>query len=90
VRQGTRRTRESRGWTGDEILTCARSRGLSAAVSFDGVTARRARGDRRELYQEWGPCRMDVLPGRVDPPAAAEPLLGAVRKYSGGKKPPAD
>ena len=87
MRQGTRRTRESRAWTGAEILTCARSRGLSAAVSFDGATARRARWDRRKLYPEWGPRRTDILPGRVAPAAATERLPGAVRKYSGGKKP---
>ncbi len=75
---------------GTEILTYARSRGLFAGVSFDGATLRPAHRDNRKLYQGWGPYPMDILSGHVAPPAAAEPLLDVLRKYSSEKKPPAD
>ncbi len=64
-----------------EILSWSRSRGLFAGISLDGATLRQDRGVNGKLYG--APYRnRDILDGKLPTPAAAEPMLSVLNRYS--------
>ena len=64
-----------------EVLTYSRARGLFAGVDLSGAAITQDKDETRLLYGKFIPFT-DILTGKVDPPAASEPFLAAVRKYS--------
>jgi lipid-binding SYLF domain-containing protein len=64
-----------------EILAWSRSKGLFAGISLNGATLRQDVDRNAELYGNKINNR-EVLSGKVDAPAAAEPLISQLNKYS--------
>ncbi len=68
-----------------EILSWSRARGLFAGISLDGSTLRPDKEDNRVLYGA-DTSQQDILTGKVKPPASAEPLYSAIRRYTTAAK----
>jgi lipid-binding SYLF domain-containing protein len=64
-----------------EVLTYSRARGLFAGVDLSGAALTQDKDETRLLYGSFVPFP-DILNGKVQPPAASEPFLAAVRRYS--------
>lgn len=64
-----------------EILTWSRARGAFAGISLNGATMRPDDGVNRELYGKKVSNR-EVLATDMTPPAAAQPLIKELDKYS--------
>jgi len=64
-----------------EVLTYSRARGVFAGVDLSGAKIAQDTDETRLLYGKMVPVAT-ILNGKVDPPAASEPFLSAVRKYS--------
>ncbi|HLV85591.1 MAG TPA: lipid-binding SYLF domain-containing protein [Candidatus Sulfotelmatobacter sp.] len=64
-----------------EVLTYSRARGIFAGVDLNGSALTQDKDETRLLYGHMVPF-VDLLSGKVNPPAASEPFLSAVRKYS--------
>jgi lipid-binding SYLF domain-containing protein len=64
-----------------EVLTYSRARGLFAGIDLSGSAISQDRDETRLLYGKSAPFE-DILEGKVASPAAAEPFLAVVRKYS--------
>jgi lipid-binding SYLF domain-containing protein len=67
-----------------EILTYSRSRGVFAGISLQGATLRPDSDANDELYGP-GKTNRDIVMGDVPPPAAAQPLIQTLNKYSSRK-----
>jgi SH3 domain-containing YSC84-like protein 1 len=65
-----------------EVLTYSRARGLFAGVSLNGAVIKQDKDDTRDFYGRMVPFST-ILTGEIAPPQGSEPLLAAVRKYSG-------
>jgi lipid-binding SYLF domain-containing protein len=68
-----------------EVLTYSRARGLFAGVDLSGAALTQDKDETRLLYGKFVPFS-DILHGGVEPTAASEPFLAAVRKYSAQSK----
>lgn len=64
-----------------EILSYSRSRGVFAGISLEGATLRGDEDEDTELYGEQVD-RSAILDGKVQAPAAIEPLMTTLNKYS--------
>ena len=64
-----------------EILTWSRARGAFAGVSLDGATMRPDEGVNKELYGK-NVSNRELLASDMTPPAAAQPLIKELDKYS--------
>lgn len=64
-----------------EVLAYSRARGLFAGIDLNGAVVTQDKDETHLLYGKFFPFS-DILSGRVEPPAASEPFLAAVRKYS--------
>ena len=64
-----------------EILTWSRARGAFAGISLNGATMRPDDGVNRELYGKKVSNR-EILASDMTPPAAAQPLIKELDKYS--------
>lgn len=67
-----------------EILTYSRSRGVFAGISLQGATLRADKDANEELYGA-GKEPKGIITGGVSVPAAGQPLLAALNKYSSRK-----
>jgi len=68
-----------------EILSYSRARGVFAGITLNGSTMRPEKDDNAELYG--GPTtELDILTGKVRPPAVAQPLYSALNRYAPMKK----
>ena len=65
-----------------EVLTYSRARGLFAGIDLSGAATTQDKDETRLLYDKFVPFS-EILNGKVQPPAVAEPFLAAVRQYSG-------
>jgi len=65
-----------------EVLTYSRARGLFAGVSLNGAVIKQDKDDTRDFYGRMVPFST-ILTGQIAAPQGSEPLLAAVRKYSG-------
>lgn len=68
-----------------EVLTYSRARGLFAGVDLSGAAITQDKDETRLLYGKFVPFG-EILSGKVEPTAASEPFLTAVRKYSSQSK----
>ena len=64
-----------------EVLTYSRARGLFAGIDLNGAAVTQDKDETHLLYGKFVPFS-DILSGKVEPPAASQPFLAAVRKYS--------
>lgn len=64
-----------------EILSYSRARGLFAGVSVGGATLRNDLDENAELYGKKLTNR-EIIEGGIAPPAAAQPLIAQLNKYS--------
>ena len=64
-----------------DILSWSRAKGLFAGISLQGVTIRNDMSDNKELYGK-ELTNKDILMTGMKPPAAAQPLIAALDKYS--------
>jgi len=64
-----------------EILSWSRTKGLFAGVSLSGATLRPDRDANKELYGERLGSR-EILMRKMEPPAAARPLIHELDRYS--------
>jgi len=64
-----------------EMLTWSRSRGAFAGVSLNGATMRPDESANKELYGKTVSNR-ELLASNMTPPAAAQPLVNELDKYS--------
>jgi lipid-binding SYLF domain-containing protein len=64
-----------------EVLTYSRARGLFAGIDLSGSAISQDKDETRLLFGKMVSFE-DILRGRVAPPAASEPFLSVVRKYS--------
>ncbi|MBV9609141.1 MAG: lipid-binding SYLF domain-containing protein [Acidobacteria bacterium] len=69
-----------------EVLTYSRARGLFAGVSLNGAVIKQDKDDTRDFYGRMVPFST-ILTGQIAAPQGSEPLLAAVRKYSGRATP---
>ncbi len=71
-----------------EILTYSRSRGLFAGVSLEGQIVKQDHDGNARLYGHKLDPKEILIDGKVGVPAAAQPLVSALIKYSphGGEK----
>ncbi len=65
-----------------EVLTYSRARGVFAGIDLNGSAITQDKDETRLLYGQAEPFP-EILNGKVNPPASAEPFLSAVRKYAG-------
>jgi lipid-binding SYLF domain-containing protein len=63
-----------------KILSYSRSRGVFAGVALNGSTLRPDREDNALLYGA-GVTHREILTGKVQPPASAQPLYSALNQY---------
>lgn len=68
-----------------EILSYSRARGAFAGVSLEGATLRPDSDDNEKIYGR-KIRQSELLSGKVQPPAAARPLLDELNKYSPHEK----
>lgn len=64
-----------------QILTYSRSRGAFAGVSLDGSSLRSDDKDNEVIYGKPVSHR-DILTGKVQPPATAQPLYASINRYT--------
>jgi len=64
-----------------EVLTYSRARGIFAGIDLNGAAITQDKDETRLLYGHTVPFS-DLLNGKVHPPAASQPFLTAVAKYS--------
>src|ERR1700720_1613148 len=64
-----------------EVLTYSRARGLFAGIDLNGAAVTQDKDETHLLYGKFVPFS-DILSGKVQPPAVAQPFLTAVKKYS--------
>jgi len=64
-----------------EVLTYSRARGLFAGIDLNGAAATQDKDETHLLYGKFVPFA-DILSGKVEAPAASQPFLAAVRRYS--------
>jgi lipid-binding SYLF domain-containing protein len=64
-----------------EVLTYSRARGLFAGVDLNGAAVTQDKDETHLLYGKFVPFS-DILSGKVQSPAVAQPFLTAVKKYS--------
>lgn len=64
-----------------EVLTYSRARGLFAGIDLSGAAVTQDKDETHLLYGKFVPFS-DILNGKVEPPAASQPFLAAVRRYS--------
>ena len=64
-----------------EVLTYSRARGLFAGIDLNGAAVTQDKDETHLLYGKFVPFS-DILGGKVEPPAASQPFLTAVRRYS--------
>jgi lipid-binding SYLF domain-containing protein len=64
-----------------EILAYSRARGVFAGVSLEGSTLRPDSDDNADVYGR-KIAQSEILSGKVQPTAAARPLLSTLSKYS--------
>ena len=64
-----------------EVLTYSRARGLFAGVDLSGAAVTQDKDETHLLYGKFFPFS-DILSGKVEAPAASQPFLTAVRRYS--------
>jgi lipid-binding SYLF domain-containing protein len=64
-----------------EVLTYSRARGVFAGIDLNGAAITQDKDETSLLYGKMIPFE-DILGGKVMAPAASEPFLAAVRKYS--------
>jgi lipid-binding SYLF domain-containing protein len=64
-----------------EILSWSRSKGLFAGIALTGSTMRNDLDENKELYGK-ELHNKDILMTSLKPPAAAQPLLAALNRYS--------
>jgi SH3 domain-containing YSC84-like protein 1 len=64
-----------------EVLTYSRARGVFAGIDLNGSAVTQDKDETHLLYGKFVPF-IDILNGRVQPPADSEPFLAAVKKYS--------
>jgi lipid-binding SYLF domain-containing protein len=64
-----------------EVLTYSRTRGLFAGIDLSGAAISQDKDETQILFGRMVPFQ-DILHGEVAPPAASEPFLAAVRRYS--------
>jgi lipid-binding SYLF domain-containing protein len=67
-----------------EILTWSRARGVFAGVALNGATLRPDDDTNKDLYGS-AMAEKDIVFGKVPPPAAAQPLLTELNRYSSRK-----
>jgi lipid-binding SYLF domain-containing protein len=67
-----------------EILSWSRARGLFAGVALQGATLRPDDDWNQDLYGK-ALTNREIVTGNNKPPAAANKLIGLLRKYSGRK-----
>jgi lipid-binding SYLF domain-containing protein len=65
-----------------EVLTYSRARGIFAGIDLSGAVVKQDKDETALLYGKVIAFE-DILGGKVPAPAAAQPFLAAVRKYSG-------
>ena len=68
-----------------EILSYSRARGVFAGVSLEGATLRPDTDDNAKIYGR-KIAQSEILSGKVQPPAAARPLLTELGSYSPHEK----
>lgn len=70
-----------------EILTYSRAKGLFAGFSLEGAVIKQAHGANEKLYGRKVDPKDILIHGTVGVPAAAQPLVAVLNKYSpaGGK-----
>lgn len=75
-----------------EILTYSRSRGLFAGVSLEGAVVKQDHGANEKIYGRKVDPKDILFTGSIGVPAAAQPLVAVLNKYSprGGKPFPKD
>jgi SH3 domain-containing YSC84-like protein 1 len=78
---GRTATAKTDAYLSAEILSWSRSRGLFAGVALEGATLRNDLDENKELYGR-ELHNKDVLMTGIKPPAAAQPLLSALGKFS--------
>jgi len=64
-----------------EMLTWSRARGAFAGISLNGATMRPDEGVNKELYGK-NVSNRELLASDMTPPAAAQPLIKELDKYS--------
>jgi len=64
-----------------DILSWSRSKGLFAGIALEGATLRNDLDENRELYGKELHSK-DILLTNMRPPAAAQPLVSSLNKYS--------
>jgi lipid-binding SYLF domain-containing protein len=64
-----------------EILAYSRARGVFAGISLEGSTLRPDTDDNADVYGR-KISQSEILSGKVQPTAAARPLLSTLGKYS--------
>jgi SH3 domain-containing YSC84-like protein 1 len=64
-----------------EVLTYSRARGLFAGIDLNGAAVTQDKDETHLLYGKFVPFS-DILSGKVQSPAVAQPFLTAVKKYS--------
>jgi lipid-binding SYLF domain-containing protein len=69
-----------------EILSYSRARGVFAGVSLEGATLRPDTDDNEKVYGR-KISQSEILDGKVQPTAAARPLLTELSRYSAHEKP---
>ena len=72
-----------------KILGYSRSKGLFAGLALNGAVLRPSGDDNEDLYGKKVEPRYLLLEGTIPPPAAAQPLIQLLNRYSSGqdKKP---
>jgi lipid-binding SYLF domain-containing protein len=68
-----------------EVLTYSRARGVFAGIDLNGSAVSQDKDETRILYGHFVPFS-DILSGKVQPKANADPFLAAIEKYSGQAK----
>jgi lipid-binding SYLF domain-containing protein len=68
-----------------KILGYSRSKGLFAGLALNGAVLRPSGDDNEELYGRKVDPRYLLIEGTIAPPAAAQPLIDLLTRYSSGQ-----
>ncbi len=68
-----------------EVLTYSRARGVFAGIDLNGSGVTQDKDETRILYGQFVPFS-EILSGKVQPKASADPFLATIEKYSGQAK----
>ncbi len=79
---GRAATAETDAQMNAKILTYSRSRGLFAGLELKGAMLKQDREDNRELYGRDVDAKEILVEGKVATPAAAQPLLDVLSRFS--------